>query len=177
MTDTKQQTAETTREKLLRDAAEAEQLERALVDQLNNLPGRVAEARHAARSRYNVMFAERMAGRSTDQPVMDMSEAEAIAAQEPELKAKAKEAGLKKLRLRAAVHHHDAAAHTATFDKLGEPLAELEQQHAKVANDLKAVRNARMTAARRRDEASGLAHQYERAAALHEQARDPIVRM
>ncbi len=174
---TQQQTAETTREQLLREAAEAEQLERALVSQLDNLPARVAEARHAARSRYNVMFYERMAGRSTDQPVMDMSEAEAIAAQEPELKAKAKEAGLKKLRLYAAVAYHDEQVHRETFEKLGEPLADLEAQHAKVSSDLRAVRNARTTADRKASESFGLAKQYERALALHEQARDPIVRM
>ncbi len=173
MTDTKPNT----REKLLQDAAEAEALEQALVAQLRNLPARVAEAKRAAESRFNVATYELRSGRSNHVPTLDYSEAEAIEAQEPELKAKAKEAGLKKLRLRAAVARSEAAAHTETFEKLGEPLADLEQQHARITNDLRAVRNARQTAYRKASEASGLAHQYERAATLHEQARDPVVRM
>lgn len=170
------QTKEVTRDQLLQEAAEAAELEQALVDQIANLPGRIAEARQAAKSRYNVMFAERLAG-STTEPVLDMSEAEQIAATEPELREKAKAQGIVKLRALAAVHLYDGSQHSETFENLGKPLGSLELQAARVNNDLKAVRNARMTAARKRDESLDLARQYDRAAALHESDPNPVVRM
>ncbi len=170
-------TTEITREKLLQQAREAEAEERALLDQLDSIPARVAEAKEAARQRYSVMYMEKVAGRSTDEPYYDWSEAEAIAGTEPELKANAKAAGLRKLRLYAAFHRDVERERREILEKLAEPLADLEEQQRRIQNDLQAVRQAQQGAERRRSEAWREALSYERAAAHHEQQDHPIGRL
>ncbi len=170
-------TSEVTREKLLTQAREAEQREIDLVNRLNAIPGRIAEARELARQRFNVATMELQNGRSTHVPTLDYSEAEAIAESEDDLKVKAKAAGLRKLRLYAAVHRHDEQVHRETYEKLAAPLAELEEQHARITNDLKALQNARATVDKRSRESWSQALQYERAATFHEQQDHPIRRM
>ncbi len=168
-------TNEVTREQLLEQARGAEQRELDLVARLNAIPGRIAEARELARQRFNVATMELRNGRSTHVPTLDYSEAEAIAESEPELKAKAKAAGLRRFRLYAAVHRHDEQVHRETYEKLAAPLAELEEQARRVNNDLKAMQDARATVDKRRRESWIQALQYERSATLHEQS-DAVVR-
>ncbi len=95
-------TSKITREQLLKQAQEAEQREIDLVNRLNAIPGRIAEAKREAESRFNVATMELRSGRSTHVPTLDYAEVQAIAESEPELKAKAKDAGLRRLRLYAA---------------------------------------------------------------------------
>ncbi len=170
-------TKQLSRDELLQQAHEAEVEERALLDQLNNIPSRVAEAKRAAESRFRVMNMKRLSGESTDEPVLDFSEAQSILDSEEEIKREAKAAGITKLRAYAALHRHDAEQHRATFDSLGEPLESLELQAKRVNNDLRAVRNARMTANKKHEQAWVTAQEYERAAAYAENASDPIRRM
>ncbi len=170
-------TTEVTREQLLERAREAEHEERALLDQLDSIPARVAEAKEAARQRYSVMYMEKLAGRSTDEPYYDWSAAEAIAATEPELRANAKAAGLRKLRLYAAFHRDVERERREILEKLAEPLADLEEQERRIKNDLQAVRQAQHSADARRKEALRQALSYERAATFHEQQDRPIRRM
>ena len=173
----KEKTQQVTREGLVEKAREAERREADLIARLNALPGRVAEAKREAESRFNVATHELRAGRTNIVPTLDYSEAQAIAGNEEEIAREAKEAGLLKLRLFAALHRHDEAAHADTFEKLGPVQEDLEAQYAKITTDLRATRDARATSAKKRDDAMGLAMQYERAAALHEQADNPIRRM
>ena len=173
MSDTQQ----VTRSQLLEQAREAEQEERALLDQLDSIPARVAEAKEAARQRYSVMYAEKLAGHSTEEPYFDYSGAEAIAATEPGLKAEAKAAGLRKLRLFAAFHRDVERERRDVLEKLAEPLADLEEQERRIKNDLQAVRQAQQGAENRRVEALRQALSYERAATFHEQQQHPIKRM
>ncbi len=173
MSDTQQ----ITREELLAQAREAEQEERALFDQLNSIPARVAEAKEAARQRYSVMYMEKVAGRSTDEPYYDWSEAEAIAGTEADLRAEAKAAGIRRFRLYAAFHRDVERERREILEKLAEPLRDLEEQERRIKNDLLAMRAAQTSADRRRREAFREALSYERAAALHEQQDHPIRRL
>lgn len=173
MTTTKQ----LSREDLLQQAREAEAEEVAYLDQLSNIGPRVREAKRDAEGRFAVQNAERLSGRSTDEPKLDFSEAQSILNGESAVREKAKQAGIVKLRALAAVHEHDGSQHAATFENLGEPLADLEAQKTRIENDYRAVHFARMTAARKRDAALDLARQFGRAAALAESASEPIRRM
>ncbi len=166
-----------TREKLLDQAREAEQEERALLDQLNSIPARVAEAKEAARQRYSVMYMEKVAGRSTDEPYYDWSEAEAIAGTEEELKTSAKQAGIRRFKLFAAYWRDVERERREVLEALSEPLRDLEEQEQRIKNDLQAIRAAQSSADRRRSEAYREALSYERAAAHHEQQDHPIRRL
>lgn len=170
-------TKQLSREDLLQQAHEAAELERSLVDQLNSLPGRYTEARQSAISRHNVARGYLLAGQTTEVPTLDLSEAQAILDSEAEIREKAKAAGLRKLRLHAAFHRVEAQEHQETFDSLAPALEDLEQQHARISNDLKALQNARATVYKRHQVAWSEALSYERSAALAEQASDPFVRM
>ncbi len=75
------------------------------------------------------------------------------------------------------LHRHDEQVHRETYEKLAAPLAELEEQHARITNDLKALQNARATVDKRSRESWSQALQYERAATFHEQQDHPIRRM
>lgn len=161
-----QQSTEVTRAQLLEQAREAELLEEALIGQLNSLPFRIAEAKREADSRFNVATYELRSGRSNHVPTLDYSEATAIAEAEADLKERAKLAGLDKLRLNALAHRMEQQEHNAVDEALAEPEAELEREYSRIGEELKEVRAARATAARRRGEAMSLAMQYERAASL-----------
>lgn len=171
------QTKEVSRDQILSEAAEAAELERSLVDQLNSLPGRYAEARQAAISRFNVARGYLLAGHTTEVPSLDLSEAQAILDSEADLKSRAKQAGLTKLRMFAAYHRVEAQEHQETYESLAPALDDLEQQHARISNDLKALRNARATVHKRHQVSWQEALSYERAATFAEQAPDPFVRM
>lgn len=166
-----------TREHLLEKAREAEAEERIHLDRLSNIGPRVAEARRAAEGRFYVQNAEKLAGRSTNEPMLDYSEVSSIQDSEAEIKENARQAGIRKLRLYAALHNHEAEQHRATFESLGEPLESLELQKAKIENDYLAVRNARLTAHRKHELAWGEAQSYSRAASYAENASEPIRRL
>lgn len=170
-------TKQLSRQELLDQAHEAEAEEVAHLDQLSNIGPRVREAKRAAEGRFYVQNAEKLAGRSTDEARLDYSEAQSILDGEAEIKENARRAGIRKLRLYAALHNHEAEAHRATFEGLAEPLESLELQKTKIDNDLRAVRNARMTANKKHGQAWGQAQEYSRAAAFAESASEPIRRM
>lgn len=169
-------TNEMTARELREQAHEVAQLEAELVAQLDNLPFRVAEAREAARQRYAVMYHDRMAGRSTEEPYWDYSEAEAIEASRDDIATRAKQYGIDKFDLTARAYRLDAQEHQEAYDSLGEPERELEREYARVGEELKKVREARGTADSRRRAAVREAVSYERAAAFHRQSDDPQAR-
>lgn len=172
-------THQITKEELLERAAECEREEVALVDQIASLPARVAEATAEARSAYNVQFYYWQHGERDKPPVLEelMSEADALMQSEASLKAEAREKGLRKLEYRERYYKLVAQEETARRDALNEPLSDLEEQIAKVTNDLAAVQNARGACEKRRRDANNQAVQFTQALRFHRAESEPRVRM
>ncbi len=172
------ETQKFSREQLVQMAEEAADREAAYIAQLNNLPFRLAEARREADSAFNIATWALQRGESTHVPALDLSHVQSIKESEPELKEKAFHAGLDKLRLYQLVYERDQREHTEAVEALEEPLRELEEQYARVGEELKKVREARMTADKKASEAFGRANQYRRAWEIHQQMpNNPIRRM
>lgn len=158
-------------------ASEMRQLEAELMAQLDSLPFRIKEAQEAEKTRYNVQQNEVMAGRSNNLPTLNFAEAEALEATEPDLRARAKQAGLDKYQLAAMADALEEAEHQATYDSLAKPERELEAEKARIDKELEELRWARHAANSKREAATKERLANERAYALHSQSDEPIRRI